>query len=133
MSRILAIGDIHGCANTFHKLIFDEIKIRKSDTIYCIGDYIDRGPDSKAVIDLILDLRKKGYQLRTLRGNHEQLMLDSAKSRQAHLTGTSMAGMSHSRTSALLLTVISNLNTRISLTAPGYTLKTVLTSSSMPD
>lgn len=85
MSRIIAIGDIHGCANTLHKLIWDEIRIRKSDTIYCIGDYIDRGPDSKGVIDLIIDLRKKGYQIRTLRGNHEQLMLDSAKDRQAHL------------------------------------------------
>ncbi|HEY3385979.1 MAG TPA: metallophosphoesterase, partial [Saprospiraceae bacterium] len=83
MNRIIAIGDIHGCAKTFHKLIEDEIKIRKSDTIYCIGDYIDRGPDSKGVVDLILDLRKKGYQLRTLRGNHEQLMLDSVNGGQA--------------------------------------------------
>jgi serine/threonine protein phosphatase 1 len=83
MSRIFAIGDIHGCANTLHKLIFEKICVRKSDTIYCVGDYIDRGPDSKGVIDLILDLRKKGYAIRTLRGNHEQLMLDSIKGPQA--------------------------------------------------
>jgi serine/threonine protein phosphatase 1 len=82
MGRIIAIGDIHGCVNTFHKLVIDEVRIRKSDTIYCIGDYIDRGPDSKGVIDLILDLRKHGYHVRTLRGNHEQLMLDSQSDRK---------------------------------------------------
>ena len=76
MSRIFAIGDIHGCKKTFQRLL-DEMQIRKSDTIYCIGDYIDRGPDSKGVIDLILDLRKRGYRVSTLRGNHEQLMLES--------------------------------------------------------
>ena len=76
MSRIIAIGDIHGCVNTFQKLL-DEINIRKSDTVYCIGDYIDRGPDSKGVIDLILDLRKRGFRVSTLRGNHEQMMMES--------------------------------------------------------
>jgi serine/threonine protein phosphatase 1 len=85
MGRIIAIGDIHGCVKTFHKLIFEEIRIRKSDLIYCIGDYIDRGPDSKGVIDIILDLRKKGYRIRTLRGNHEQLMLDSLRGGEARL------------------------------------------------
>ncbi len=80
---MIAIGDIHGCVKTFHKLMFDEIRVRKADTIYCIGDYIDRGPDSKGVIDIILDLRKRGYQIRTLRGNHEQLMLDTVKGREA--------------------------------------------------
>jgi serine/threonine protein phosphatase 1 len=85
MGRIIAIGDIHGCARTFSKLIMEEIRLKKSDTIYCIGDYIDRGPDSKGVIDLILDLRKRGYQIRTLRGNHEQLMLDSLKGGEARL------------------------------------------------
>jgi serine/threonine protein phosphatase 1 len=81
MSRIFAIGDIHGCINTFQKLL-DEIRLRKSDTIYCIGDYIDRGPDSKGVIDLILDLRKRGYRIRTLRGNHEQLMIESVMGKE---------------------------------------------------
>ena len=76
MSRIFAIGDIHGCKRTFQKLL-EEINIRKSDTIFCIGDYIDRGPDSKGVIDLILDLRKRGFRVSTLRGNHEQMMMES--------------------------------------------------------
>lgn len=77
MERIFAIGDIHGCCKTFKKLLLDKIKINKSDTVYCVGDYIDRGEDSKGVIDFILDLRSKEYKIHTLRGNHEQMLLDS--------------------------------------------------------
>ena len=81
MGRIFAIGDIHGCSKTFQKLLLDKICIQKSDKIYCIGDYIDRGSDSKGVIDLILSLRNQGYHIHTLRGNHEQLMMDSVESK----------------------------------------------------
>lgn len=77
MNRAFAIGDIHGCSNTFKELLLDKIKVDKSDTIYCVGDYIDRGNDSKGVIDFILDLRAEGFQIHTLRGNHEQMLLDS--------------------------------------------------------
>jgi serine/threonine protein phosphatase 1 len=80
MSRVFAVGDIHGCSKTFKKLLLERIKIQKSDKIYCIGDYIDRGNDSKGVIDFILKMRKKGYHIHTLRGNHEELMIDSVKS-----------------------------------------------------
>lgn len=77
MKRIFAIGDIHGCPNTFKALLYEKLAIQKSDEIYCIGDYVDRGNDSKGVIDCIIDLRLQGYQVHTLRGNHEQMMLDS--------------------------------------------------------
>jgi serine/threonine protein phosphatase 1 len=78
MNRIFAIGDIHGCNEAFQKMLFEKIKIEKTDDIYCIGDYIDRGPDSKGVIDTILQLRKDGFHIYTLRGNHEQMMMDAA-------------------------------------------------------
>lgn len=77
MPRVFAIGDIHGCSKTFKRLLLEKIQIRKSDKIYCIGDYVDRGKDSKGVIDFILKLRKEGYKIHTLRGNHEQMMLDA--------------------------------------------------------
>ena len=77
MERIFAIGDIHGCSKTFEAMLFDKIKIQKSDQIFCIGDYIDRGKDSKGVIDIILTLREEGFFIHTLRGNHEQMMLDA--------------------------------------------------------
>jgi serine/threonine protein phosphatase 1 len=76
MGRTIAIGDIHGCSKTFEKLLLDKIKIQKTDQIYCIGDYIDRGKDSKGVLDLILELREQTYNIFTLRGNHEQMLLD---------------------------------------------------------
>ncbi len=82
MPRIFAISDIHGCSKTFEKLLLHELQIRKSDKIYCIGDYIDRGPDSKGVIDFIISLRASGYNIYTLRGNHEQMMMDSEKSEE---------------------------------------------------
>ena len=77
MSRVIAIGDVHGCSTTFRKMVLEEINVQKSDVVYCLGDYIDRGPDSKGVVDFIMELRAKGYTLHTLRGNHEQLMMDS--------------------------------------------------------
>ena len=76
MPGIFAIGDIHGCCKTFKKLLLEEIGIQQSDKIYCIGDYIDRGNDSKGVIDFIINLRMEGYYIYTLRGNHEQMMLE---------------------------------------------------------
>lgn len=75
--RNIAIGDIHGCKKTLEKLLFEVIKIDSSDVIYLLGDYIDRGPDSKGVIDLIMDLQDNDFQINCLRGNHDDLMLKS--------------------------------------------------------
>jgi serine/threonine protein phosphatase 1 len=77
MGRIFAIGDIHGCAKTARKLLSEELKIRTDDDIYFLGDYIDRGSGSKDVIDFILQLKNEQYRVHTLRGNHEQLFMDS--------------------------------------------------------
>jgi serine/threonine protein phosphatase 1 len=57
----------------------EKIKLQKEDELYCLGDYVDRGPDSKGVIDFIIELREKGYTIHTLRGNHDQMMMDSDK------------------------------------------------------
>jgi serine/threonine protein phosphatase 1 len=76
MSKIYAIGDVHGCRATLEKMLLKLAPV-KEDSIYFLGDYIDRGPDSKGVIDTILRLRAEGYNVFTLRGNHEQLFIDS--------------------------------------------------------
>jgi serine/threonine protein phosphatase 1 len=71
--RELAIGDIHGCARAF-KVLLDAIKPTSDDTIILLGDYIDRGPDSCGVIDLILELNRKCTVV-PLAGNHEKMLL----------------------------------------------------------
>lgn len=74
--RRFAISDIHGCAVTFKNLLH-QISFSKEDVLYLLGDYIDRGPDSRGVIDHIWYLQKEGYQVHCLRGNHEQNLLDA--------------------------------------------------------
>ena len=73
------ISDIHGCYNTFKRLVEEVIGLTKSDWLFLLGDYIDRGQSSKAVLDYILDLQESGYSLFPLRGNHEDDLLDYAK------------------------------------------------------
>ena len=74
--RRFAISDIHGCRATFEKMLTEVLQLQKEDTLYLLGDYIDRGPDSRGVIDHIWALQKEGYQVHCLRGNHEQMLLD---------------------------------------------------------
>jgi len=70
---LIAIGDVHGCALTLDALI-RSLDIGADDHLVFIGDYIDRGPDSKGVIDRLFALREK-HTCTFLRGNHEELML----------------------------------------------------------
>ena len=77
MTRQIAISDIHGCVKTFQKLVLDKIELSKKDTLFLLGDYINKGPDSKGVIDFIFSLQEDGYQVKCLRGNHEQYLIDA--------------------------------------------------------
>ncbi len=54
----------------------DKIQFSTQDELYLLGDYIDRGPNSKGVIDLIWKMQAEGYFVKCLRGNHEQILLD---------------------------------------------------------
>ena len=74
MSRRLVISDIHGCSKTLLALL-KKIKLSKEDDLYFLGDYIDRGPDSSGVLDIVIDLKKEGYKIFPLLGNHEQQAL----------------------------------------------------------
>jgi serine/threonine protein phosphatase 1 len=71
------IPDIHGCAKTLRALIEDLIQPSKHDWLYFLGDYIDRGPYSKEVVDYIIYLQKEDYNIRTLMGNHEEYLIKS--------------------------------------------------------
>jgi len=70
----IGIGDIHGCAQSLEYLL-DVLGPGEDDRLVFIGDYVDRGPDSRGVIDRLLRLRSE-VKCIFLKGNHEELMLD---------------------------------------------------------
>ncbi|OGR07534.1 MAG: hypothetical protein A2511_11375 [Deltaproteobacteria bacterium RIFOXYD12_FULL_50_9] len=76
MKRTLVIGDIHGCHQTFLSLL-NKIHLNpESDTVILLGDYIDRGPESKQVIEEIINLQNRVKRVIPLMGNHEQAFLN---------------------------------------------------------
>jgi len=81
--RTWVIPDIHGCLQTFRYVVENMIKLRKDDTLFILGDFIDRGPDSKGVIDYIMKLQARGFMVTTLRGNHEDYMLKTIQEDQS--------------------------------------------------
>lgn len=74
---IYAISDIHGCYKTFQLLFHQLESISANNKYYFLGDYIDRGPDSRKVLDFLMNLNQKNKEVVILRGNHEQMMLDN--------------------------------------------------------
>ncbi len=75
--RLFAIGDIHGCLDLFKELVENKIQLQKDDKLILLGDYIDRGDKSKEVVDFIMELQENGFDLVTLMGNHEAMLLDA--------------------------------------------------------
>ena len=75
--RRFVVADIHGCAKTFKSLLEEKIQLTPEDQLFLLGDYINRGPDSAGVIEQILALQAQHYAVFALRGNHEQMLLDS--------------------------------------------------------
>jgi len=73
--RTLAIGDIHGCLKSLGTLA-TFVQLSAGDRLVFLGDYVDRGPDSRGVIDWILETRKS-IEVIALRGNHEEMMMAS--------------------------------------------------------
>lgn len=69
-----AIGDIHGGCKTFRALL-KQLNLKSSGVLYLLGDYIDRGPNSKGVLDTIIQLQREGYDVMPVRGNHDDMML----------------------------------------------------------
>lgn len=80
MKKQWVIPDIHGCLQTLKVLIEHQIKPNKNDHLYFLGDYIDRGPDSKGVIDYIMELQENDYTITTLMGNHEDYCISAYES-----------------------------------------------------
>jgi serine/threonine protein phosphatase 1 len=75
MGRTLAIGDIHGCVRSFD-LLLSVVRPTQDDLVVTLGDYVDRGPSSRQVIDRLLEL-DQACRLIPLRGNHETMMIEA--------------------------------------------------------
>ncbi len=79
--RTIAIGDIHGCSLALAALV-DAIDPGPEDLLVPLGDYIDRGSDSRGVLEQLLDLRERCV-LVPLLGNHEEMLLAALTDRMA--------------------------------------------------
>ena len=74
--KYLIISDVHGCFEELKQKLTDCKYNPEKDFLIFLGDYIDRGPNSKEVIDFILQLKEKSNDIVCLMGNHETMFLD---------------------------------------------------------
>jgi serine/threonine protein phosphatase 1 len=88
--RTIAIGDIHGCSAALSALL-EAIRPRPEDCIVTLGDYINRGPDSRGVIERLINLAHR-CRLFPLLGNHDQMILE-ARSGLHRMTWIGMGGL----------------------------------------
>jgi serine/threonine protein phosphatase 1 len=71
---VWAIGDVHGCRQTFEALL-DKLDLSKGDMALCVGDLVDRGPDSHGVLNIV----HERDEINSLLGNHELIMTDALR------------------------------------------------------
>jgi len=77
--RLFVVGDIHGCSDELNIMLNHLEKnegLSEDDYVVFIGDYIDRGPSSKQVVDSLISFHNRHSQAIFLRGNHEDMLLD---------------------------------------------------------
>ena len=74
-ARVLAIGDVHGCNAALETLI-RRVGVTPADTVVFLGDLIDRGPDSRGVLERVIRLSAEANVI-SIRGNHEDMLLQS--------------------------------------------------------
>ena len=89
--RILAIGDIHGCYTALTALE-DYVPFTPADRLVTIGDYVDRGPDSRAVLDWLIAHKDNGTLI-PIRGNHELMMCAARMSERYYDDWTACGGV----------------------------------------
>lgn len=87
--RIYAVGDVHGRADLLdvllEKIVRDAASAPATQSLVFVGDYIDRGPNSRGVIERLLD-PPEGFETHHLRGNHDQALLDFLENPSSYRT-----------------------------------------------
>jgi serine/threonine protein phosphatase 1 len=71
--RTIAIGDIHGCSEAL-RVLLEAIEPREDDVIVTLGDYVNRGPDTRGVLKRLIALERQCTLVPVL-GNHDQMLL----------------------------------------------------------
>ena len=88
--RTIVIGDVHGCYNELKELITiletEGEYNKETDKLVFLGDYIDRGSDSRKVIEFIRNLQKSNDKIIALMGNHEDMLIDYLNNRSDNWT-----------------------------------------------
>ena len=74
LHQLFCIGDVHGCATALRSVV-EALAPSRGDKVILLGDIIDRGPDSRAVVELLLDLATDA-EVTCIRGNHEEMLLN---------------------------------------------------------
>ncbi len=82
--RTLAVGDIHGCLGPLDDLL-GWVRPGPDDLVVLLGDYVDRGPDTRGVLDRLIQLKRSGVRLVCLRGNHEVMMVAARRGGRSDL------------------------------------------------
>ncbi len=79
--RTIAFGDVHGCIHALDAVL-DEIEVQPEDQLVFLGDLIDYGHESAAVLDRVLELQQR-CRVIVVQGNHEEMLLEALHSEQA--------------------------------------------------
>lgn len=87
-AAVYAIGDVHGCLAQLlaleARIAEDGLGIEGEKWLVTLGDHIDRGPDSRAVIEHVMGPAPTGFRRFSLLGNHEAMLLDFLSNPAAH-------------------------------------------------
>lgn len=89
--RTLVIGDIHGCLTSL-ETVLNALELKPEDHLITLGDYIDRGPSSKGVLDRLMQLHECCH-FTPLKGNHEGFMQNARLSQYNNLIWTRQGGI----------------------------------------
>ena len=71
-NSVWAVGDIHGYRGEFEEIL-ERLRLREGDMVLCLGDLVDRGPDSHGVLSMVRD----DERVFSLKGNHELIMSEA--------------------------------------------------------
>ena len=80
-ARLIAIGDVHGCVHALDAVV-DAIAPVPSDQLVFLGDLIDQGPNTRDVLDRLIEL-KQWCSLVLIQGNHEEMMYAARENEKA--------------------------------------------------